>query len=290
MLDILDNYLNAVATPEQALSVRNACAIFEEVNDIEYEGKYEEFLMLDDNADAGVTLEAILDYTRTRCFALLERFGVEASEDCYLSHLLRYLKVLLLLPDNEAVDDILRIAAQDGSDLDRFADLVEFQDGYSASLVLTEITAVDQNVIPNLVIELNQNALSELDDPMVRRDRRIRRDQYLAFVQFCRIQQLRLATLLHRGLDANYPLDVYLHMLQGEFDALDPQSIAAEMVACAFLSSDAHTNPLITLKGKVDQYISDIDKVTKVDGEIRHYIQTFTGSPAYLASLSPIAR
>lgn len=287
MLDILENYLNDVATPEQALNVRNACAIFEEVNDIEYEGKYEEYLMIDDNADAGATLEAILDYTRTRCFALLERFGVEASEDCYLSHLLRYLKVLLLLADNEAKEDLLRIAGQDGSDLDRFAELVEFQDGYSASLVLTEITAVDQNVIPNLLIELNTSDTSfELVEDDSRRARRERRDQYLGFVQFSKIRQLRLATLLHRGLDANYPLDVYLNILHGEFDELDAPSIAAEMVAAAFLSSDAHTNPLAVLRSKLDKYISDIDKVTKADIEIRRFVQTFTGSPVYTTTAS----
>jgi hypothetical protein len=287
MLDILDNYLNDVATPEQALSVRNACAIFEEVNDLEYEGKYEEYLMIDDNADAGATLEAILDYTRVRCIALLERFGVEASEECYLSHLVRYLRVLLLLPDNEAREEILRIAGQDGSNLDRFAELVEFQDGYSASLVLTEITVVDQNVIPNLLIEMSKtDTIIELDEGESRRAKRARRDQYLSFVQFSKIRQLRLATLLHRGLDADYPLDVYLNMLQGEFDELDPQSIAAEMVACAFLSSDAHTNPLVVLRAKLDKYISDIDKVTKVDTEIRHYIQTFTGSPVYTSTAS----
>ena len=287
MLDILDNYLNDVATPEQAISVRNACAIFEEVNDTDYETKYEEYLMIDDSADTGATLEAILDYTRTRCMSLLEAFGVEPSEECRLSQLTQYLSALLLLPDNEDKEAILRIAAQDGSDLDRFADLVEFQSGYSASLVLTEITAVDQNVIPNLVIAVGEHSeLVEVDGPQSRTARLDRRDQYLLFVQFSKIRQLRLATLLHRGLDASYPVDVYLNMLKAEFDELDPQSIAAEMVACAYLSSDAHMNPLVSLRNRLDRYIADVDKVTKVDTEIRQYIQAFAGSAASLTNKS----
>jgi hypothetical protein len=285
MLDILDDYLNDVASPEQAINVRNACAIFEEVNDLEYENKYEEFLMLDDDADTGATLEAILDFTRVRCIQILEAFGVEPSEECHLSNLIKYLQALILLPDNEDKNAIVQIASQDGSDLDRFADLVEFQSGYSASLVLTEITAVDQNVIPNLVISLGgHDQLVEVDAPQSRAARLDRRDQYLNFVQFSKIRQLRLATLLHRGLDASYPLDVYLNMLKVEFDELDAQSIAAEMVACAYLSSDAHANPLVALRGRLDRYISDIDKVTKVDTEIRQFVQAFAGSAASLAN------
>jgi hypothetical protein len=285
MLDILDNYLNEVATAEQAINVRNACAIFEEVNDLEYETKYEEYLMIDDNATTGATLEAILDYTRTRSMSLLEAFGIEPSEDCYLSQLVHYLKVLLLLPDNEDREAIIRIAGQDGSDLDRFADLVEFQSGYSACLVLTEITAVDQNVIPNLMISVGEHSdLVVVDATQSRLARLDRRDQYLSFVQFSKIRQLRLATLLHRGLDASYPLDVYLNMLKGEFDELDAQSIAAEMVACAYLSSDAHANPLAALRERLNRYIADIDKITKVDTEIRHFVQAFAGSAVSLAN------
>ena len=275
MLDILDDYLTSTATPEQHETVRDAISLFERVNDPDYENAYNQFLMLDGEADAGVTLESILDYTRKHCFDILALQGVTLDEDTYLSRLNLWLRAVLDLPDYEDMARIAEICSGDSCAEDLFSDLMALVTGLPADTLLIDIASIDAALLPRLVSQASQqHAYILTQEELV--IKQARRTEYLAFLQFNKIQQLKLAHFLARGLDVGYPVMLYWNLLSKEFNQMEPLAIALEMVAAAYLSEDGHINPRQMIQSHLEHFLTDPEKITKVDIFASDLILKFT--------------
>jgi hypothetical protein len=265
MLDLLRDYLNDATTPEMTEAIRAACELFDQFGLDTYEQDYEGLLMLDGNADQNATFDSIYDMTKAVQHKLLEEHGVVISEDARISELNVFLRALRLLEgDYDAPEQIISTIGMEGVAEDIFVELVQLVIGRDSEAIAHLVTHVDQRLLQLIMqrAEANHAVVLSHDEQVLKQQRVI---LYNNFVQFAQLKNLKLAYLLTHGLDVGHPFNTYLNLIGQDFNEMEPQAIAHELICMAFVSADAWANPRIEIKKHLDSYLSDIDKITKVD-------------------------
>lgn len=263
MLDMLDDYLAGATTPELRESIRHAHELFDRYGLDTYEQGFEELLMTGDNVDTGVTVEKIYDLTRALQFQILEQHQLVIREDASPSSLNIFLEGLKRIPDYDDPDSLYAILASPRDAMELIAECVALVTGHHATWLHSLVTNCGIALLQTIVKNLDQQHFAIDPNEVILKRRLV--DAYQRFIMIADIKQLKIAYLLDNGLDVGHPLTVYLNILADDFEEMDAPYVANEIVAMCLISPDAIDNPRAAVSAHLDKYISNMDKLTKVD-------------------------
>lgn len=263
MLDILDDYLSDAASPELKESIRAAHELFDRYGLETYEQGFEEILLTDDQVDTGKTLHDIYDLTRSLQFKILEEHQLVIDEDAPPSILNVFLDGLKRLENYDNPDAVYGILTQPNDTAELIADCVALVTGQDATRLHRYVMNCGQALLQAIVRQLDQTHFAQSDEEIVSKRERVER--YKRFITVADIKQLKVAYLLEHGMDVGHPLMVYLNIIGNDFEEMEAKYIANELVAMCMISSDASDNPRAAITAHLEQYVSDMDKITKID-------------------------
>lgn len=263
MLDMLDNYLSGADTPELKEAIRHAHELFDRYGLDTYEKDFEEFLMTGDQADTGRVVQDTYDLTRSLQFKLLEEHQLIISEDARPSVLNIFLEGLLRLPDYDDPDALYGILNQPLDAMELVSECIGLVMGYSPDHLHQYVSNCGAALLQQIVRNLDQKHFAVSDEEIVFKRERVQ--AYNDFLAVAQIKQLKIAYLLEHGLDVGHPVMVYLNLIGQDFEEMEATYIANELVAMCLISSDANANPRQVVSEHLEKFVSDLNKITKVD-------------------------
>lgn len=263
MLDILDQHLSDACTPELKEAIRQAHELFDIYGLDTYEDDFVEILMTGEATDTGKTVEEITQLTRALQFKILLQHQLIINEDAPVSVLNIFLRGLLHLPTYDDAATLFGLLDMTGDTLEIVAECLALVTGQSPDHLHTYIENASDRILQDMAIHLDKGSFSTSDEDFVLKGDLIER--YKHFIEVTSIAQLKLAHLIEGGLDVGHPFKVYLNLLGQEFEMMKPQYIANELIAMAVISSDAGGNPRGAIKDTIEQYVSEIDKITQIE-------------------------
>jgi len=274
MLDILQQYLNDCASPEDGAVLGAAQDIFDKLGLQTQDMGFEQIIILADDSDPGQTLSDIYSLTRQLQDSLLHQHGVRVSEDCPTSVQTDILQALLDIPELEDKHDVIAIAKQPFNAIEILAELVEKVTHHSAESVLNHLLFVSQGLITQVASLADQDQLTE-DDELERLNRKTRIDKFTLWMDFNKQTESAVQGLIKQGVDAGFPFAMYVNLIGRDFEAMETSDAAINLVGMAFLSEDGAGNPQALINDRLESLIADPDKLTRVSMLIRELLLKF---------------
>lgn len=267
MLDILRDYLVEATSPENVDAIEAACEAFDRIGLQDYTPGYEQLLMINDESDEGDTLGGIIDLTKQLADQILKQHSITVSDDCTLQTRTEFVQALYDLQQaSDHVPDILKICAQKLDPEEVFAELVALVGTHEAEAYLIDLTYVSQSLI-NRVAEIARSmefaGVEEDESERTFREERI--VKFNRFMHFILDPELAISKLAHMGVDAGFPFVVYANLIGREFEELTPEVAAQNLLGMAFYSGDGFGSPTTTIKANIENLVSDVDAITKID-------------------------
>jgi hypothetical protein len=285
MLDILRDYLVEATTPENVDLIEKAHEAFDRIGLPDYNPGFEQLLMINDESDEGDTLGGIMDLTRSIGDRILEQHAIRVLEDCTIATRTEFIDALVDLQNaSDHVPDILRIIGQEHSPEECFSELVALVGSNEAEHYLVDLEYVSQALIDRIkqTVEHMEFATTE-EDTQEREFREERITKFNNFMHFLLDPELAIAGLVHKGIDAGYPFVLYTNLIGREFEGMDPVLAAQNLLGMAFYSGDGYGQPIQIIKQHLEELISDVDVMTKIDIALNDNLVRFA---AYETTLS----
>lgn len=275
MLDLLHHFLVGNATPEMSDSITEAYKLLENMNAGDLDFDLNDMLMVDDVVDTNVTMSKIQTYFTTIQHDMLAQYGITMDDEVAIDDLTMVLKAVFELEDYEDTEALLRLTMSDMRADETFAEVLALITHKDAVSLLSLFEEVDTSLIRRI-----QDIASATDDELVTDEERIRRSQYMHHLQrFCHYinsKELEVVKMLKDGITVGYPYAAYADQIGRAFEGTIPEQVAREMVAMALISSDGHNNPMEVIKGSLEDYVADLNTVTKIHIEVTKLLQGFS--------------
>lgn len=271
MQDVLRDYIVDSATPELAQALIEAHTVFDRIDQPEYEGGFEEILMMDDLTDENGTLTAIVNLTTSLQHQILSEHAVSLSDTADMEMATVFITGILDVETYDNKTQLLQTASLDGFPEEVFAEVMALVSKHNAEELLPYIEVVS----PTVITAIKDLATEETPLADTEEERQAKLDALLSFNHFLHAygnKRLAIAKLLMQGLDVGYPFSVYIGMVGRDLESMKPEQAAQELVGMALISSDGRTNPLNVIKQNIDHYIADVDMITKINVIVSNYI------------------
>jgi hypothetical protein len=267
MLDILRDYLVEATSPENVDLIEKAHEAFDRIGLQDYTPGYEQLLMINDESDEGDTLGGIMDTTRKLQDSILSQHSIRVLEDTTIATRTEFIDALVDLQQaSDHIPDILRICSQQNDPEELFSELVALVGTHEAEHYMVDLEYVSQSLIDKVksVAEaMEYGTTEEVEGEREFRDERI--TKFNAYMHFLLDPELAIAKLAHKGLDAGYPFVLYANLIGREFEGMDPLLAAQNLLGMAFYSGDGYGQPIQIIKQHLEELISDVDVMTKID-------------------------
>lgn len=274
MLDILQQYLNDCASPEDAAALGAAQDIFDRFGLQTQDMGYEQIIILADDSDPGETLQSIVNLTSELQDSLLHQHGVRVYDQTPISVQTDILSALLQIPELEDKHDVISIAQQPYGAVEVLAELVQHVTQHTAEDLMTHLEFVSNQLIQSVANLASQNQIRE-DDEMERLNRNARIDRFGRFMDFCKLTESPIQQLIKQGVDAGFPFEMYVNLIGRDFEQMPVEEAAANLLGMALLSEDGYANPGAIIAEKLELLIADPEKLTKVSMAVREMLLRF---------------
>jgi hypothetical protein len=274
MLDILQQYLNECASPEDGAAIGAAQEIFDKLGLQTQDMGFEQLIILADDSDPGQTLTDMYNLTRQLQDSLLHQHGIRLSDMCPIGIQTDILNALLEIPELEDKHDVISIAKQPLNALEVLAELVEKVTHHSAETILEHLLFVSQSLIAQVASLADQDQVKE-DDEAERLSRKGRIEKFTLWMDFCKQTQSEIQLLVKQGIDAGFPFAMYVSLIGRDFEAMPEADAAINLVGMAFLSEDGAGNPQALIAERLETLIADPEKLTRVSMSIREMLLRF---------------
>ncbi len=299
MLDILQSTLNATNSPEYVEMIREAHASLDLFINDDYQGDFVQLLMLDDSVDQGETSNNVYETTRNYQLQVLKQLGIEADPETRVENLTRLLTGIHDVERNDDPAKILERAALELHPPELLAEILACCTSTPPEEWLIDLHDVSQRTIVKIVELASQaNAIRvggiEVED--------VRAPYVKSFKDFkasLRFKDGKMAgttpvvmfmdRYFNEGMDVGYPFVLYMNLAGEAFGALEDLECAANLIGAALVSSDGHENPRAVIEAHLENYIQDLDKITRVqiavgDMLLRYQAYLTTGVKKNVAS------
>jgi hypothetical protein len=267
MLDILRDYLVEATSPENVDAVEAANEAFDRIGLQDYSPGYEQLLMTNDESDEGDTLGGIIDLTRQLGDQILKQHSIIVGHDCTMQTRTELINALVELQQaSDHVPEILNICAQKQDSEELFAELVALVGTHEAEHYLIDLEYVSSSLITRIAeVARSMEYAVVQEDTGEREFREERISKFNRFMHFILDPELAIAKLTHMGVDAGYPFVVYANLIGREFEEFTPELAAQNLLGMAFYSGDGYGAPTATVKANIENLVSDVDTITKID-------------------------
>jgi hypothetical protein len=267
MLDILRDYLVEATSPENVDAIEKAHEAFDRIGLQDYNPGFEQLLMINDEADQGDTLGGIIDLTKSLANGILKQHSITVSDEATVSILTEFIDALVELQQaSDHIPEILKICAQKHDPEELFSELVALVGSQEAEHYLVDLVYVSDALITRIEeLARAQEFGTHNEEDSEREFRETRITRFNRFMHFLMDPELAISKIAHMGIDAGYPYVVYANMIGREFEELDAESAAQNMLGMAFYSGDGFGNPQGVIKTEMDNLVSDVNKITQID-------------------------
>lgn len=263
MLNILASYLAEAATSELRGTIEHSFELFARIDLPAYEERYEEILALDDQVEAGATVQAIVDQTLANQRGILQEHGIVLVEHATLAFCNDMVEAILQLGDYDDAAVLIQTANLSGTSEEVLAELLALTSTHAADEILLHLETVSEALITG-VKRLAQTFDSEpiavvANDSM---------DSVARLVRWCNYigtRQLAVAEAINQGMAVGLPFLTYANLLGRELEAMSVDKACHELIGMALASRDGCANPHATIKEHLEQFISSPDMTTKID-------------------------
>lgn len=274
MLDILQQYLNECASPEDAAALGNAQDIFDRLGLQTQDMGFEQILVLADDVDPGQTMSDLYHLTQQLQDSLLHQHGIRVINGCPVAIQTDILNALLEIPELEDKHNVISIAKQPLNALEVLAELVEKVTQHTAEDILNYLEFVSQSLITRVAELADQDQVHEVDEAeQVSRNLRI--EKFRRWMDFCKQTQSAVQQLIQQGIDAGFPFAMYVNLIGRDFEAMPEEEAAINLVGMAFLSEDGASNPQALIQERLELLIADPEKLTRVSMTVREMLLRF---------------
>ena len=261
MLDILSDYLNDAATHEMKTLIEAANDVFDKIGLRNYEDTYTAILMCDDSVAQGDTVTSIINTTIGFQKRILLAHGVCFVPETGMAILTATIEGLLAIQNYDNSIQLIRTAELDGPEEEVFAELMSLVCEYSVDDILPLLETVRRSIITRI----KEMALIAEAHAVISPESN---NKYISnFKKFCTLissQPPRITELLTNGMDTGSLFEMYVSIIDRDFESMPEDLAAKELIAMAIISSDGENNPRAIIAKNIEQFISDIDVITRV--------------------------
>ena len=262
MFNEIKTFLLDVA-PNQLDIVGAALKVLERIDFPNYQDEYINTLMLADTDDINGTLDKILNITLDLLNSVLKAHEIRLADDSNIETHTLFVNALIDIQDYGDIPTLLSIVNMNISPNETLAELVALVSHKNSSELLPEI----EYVSPAFIGMVRDNC-EEVPDIITDEELEVKQKYINLFNKFIRIintDKLEIVKLINSGMDLGYTFDTYINVIGKYLEEMKPIDIAMELVGCALVSSDGCSNPIGIIQERIDNFVADMDKVTKVN-------------------------
>lgn len=273
MLDILKDYVSENTTPEHYDIISRAYSVIDLIEFPEFDTGVEEIIMTDriGDVDTGGTMSLIDRFFHDILDEILRQFTVKLDVDTDMLFKTVIIEGLIAIESYENVEDIFAVIEQDTDKEEKFADLMALVTEYDASRILIQLEEVE----PSLLLTLAQEISARVNARSIQEANPYLLDCVEAtklYNEFIGPSGLITQELIKNEIPIALPFKVYIDIVGRNFEQLDPEVIAKELLGMAYLSSDGFSNPKSIIRDNIDNLISDMRLITLVDVQVTKLI------------------
>lgn len=264
MLDILSSYLATATSPEMHAVLRDAHSTMAKISNYDYDGYFTELLMTDGDRDEGETVQAVIEGTQGFLHGLLGEHGVKMMPGTHIELLTKTLRALVEIPTYGNAEELHGLILAGHSSHETFAEIMHVMTTVSTEEYMLATESVSSNLISRvteLVVNKEEETVSE-EETLIRSTHILKLKRYSGFIQK---EDLRMIHMVKDGMPVGYPFKVYADYIGREFENYPAEKIAHEMYAMALCAVDGMHNPRAVIGAHINNYVSDISTITKVD-------------------------
>ena len=270
MLPELRDYIVATATSEMSDVLEDAHGSLERIGLEGYDEQFNILLNINDEVDASTTLSSIVELTKGFQLNVVAEHGIGVQPDILVEELTMLINALKDIQDYESPTDILDCIQDGVVPEEQLAQMLELVSPYFAERYLEMFETVSEFSIKRIAQYFNEaernGVAMEAEPPTEVNDAAHRLRNFVAFLEGKELTTMELVT---NGLRVGYPLSVYLKTYGEDIDAMEPKRAAEELVAICLISSDANDQPREAVKEIIDEFVSSLDKITRIDAAIK---------------------
>lgn len=264
MLDILRTYLIDATSTDVFDAVDQAHSAFERIGLENYELAFEELLMTDDTVDAGQTVDFVTGLTKEFQAKVLQEHGVQLVEDTNMPMYTTIINGLLDIQDYENVHDIVRACESCAEPIEALAEVLSLVTAKTAEELMLSMEFVSAALIKRLIEQTNERTTKQDDDEEERTFRQARIAEFQKFAQFVGSDTFLAYDILRKGVDVGFPFMIYANFIKRDFERLEPQDAAINLVAMAIVSSDGYNTIQAKISDHIEEFIANPDVITRV--------------------------
>jgi hypothetical protein len=224
--------------------------------------------MMDGDADQGSTLASIVDLTRRFMTELLRMHEITLDPDTSLHMLTVFLNGILDIQNYDNYQTVIDTCSMDGNPQEKLAELLALVTKYTVEELLSCME--DVNFV--LINRLKEMALQNDKPPLSVEEQgeiNFYMDKLRRFHNYTMQAKLKILDLIKNGLPVGFPFLTYMGLIGREIEEMPVDLAAWELYAMALISNDGTNNPQGIIKEHLENYISDPNKLTKVDIKLR---------------------
>ena len=277
MITELFDFITETETPEMADVLTSAHKALDRIGLVGSDERFRELLNTEELYEKGATIILIKRLTQDMLIELITQHGVIPDvEHADIETCTLLLNGILDLQDYEVATDITD-CVQDGiSTEEQFAQMLELVTPWHAETLVLCVESVSDAFIKRVCafykdqaydgISLEQEAPTDVSDAAAR----LRR-----YIKFLENKQLLVMELIDGGLRVGFPLAIYLRTYGDDIAGMEPKRAAEELVALSIISADAQSTPQEAVREIIEDFISSLDQITRIDSAIRDIVLRF---------------
>lgn len=274
MLDILHDYLNRAATPEEKLLLANALESLENVGLENYEHAIEEIILMEDEVDSDATLDALKKLVRALQYQVLSMHSLQVSEEASMSFITDLIDGIMLIQNYENHGEIQQILSLDITVRERFCELMQIVTNHSVDELLLYIEHVPPGLLQRLHEQEEHEESIETEESIALRNAQIAR--FRAYETYLpEGAPAKIRALLAAGVGVGHPYALYAGTVGNGFEQLQVDEIAEEMFGMAIISSDGAERPATVIKQHIEEYIANPETITAVMARVHQLVTGF---------------
>lgn len=260
MIDIVESYIKENTTTEMNELLKGCCSLLE---DLEYQTLDDELLSIimdSDDVHGAEIMSTIINQISGILHDILKQHGVILADNEFttLEILYKFANSTLNIQSYEDKSLLLDILNSDVNSKETYAELIALICDLTVEELLPYIESVDDCLLitfKELLISNEEPASSDNADIV---------NDFINYLNK-HTESLKIKEMIKNGMSVGYPFSIYINALGRDLETLEPKLAAKELLGMAYVSSDGGNNPRSIIKEHLDQFVSDIDKLTKID-------------------------
>lgn len=248
----------------------DALKTFDRIELPNYQDGYLDLLMLADTIELSELIDNIRLLTLNLQSDILKAHEVVLIEDVTIQIQTIFINAILDIQEYDDIPTLLKTASLDLNPNEVLAELVSLVSHKDASELLADIYIVSDAFIMSVKEFCNNTPDSDIN--IDNNDNQKYIDAFNKFTTIIDVGNLEIVKLLNNAMDVGYDFNVYLTIIGRDLEDMSVITAAHELIGCALISADGNGNPIGIISKNIDNYISDMDKITKINIEITNII------------------